>query len=188
MAVNLKIDTKDVEKQLKKLRNFPKHAKKAANSAINRTLTFTNKRINQEVRKSYNIKAAEIKGTIQIRKSNPSTLRGEINSNDRRLSLGRFQRGKFKKGKPVKVRVTKSAKVVNTNPKAFVISLNGNTHVAKRTGKNNYPIEVLRTLSVPQMIASKKVEPTVTKESQEYLLKRTKHEIEYQMKKIIGGR
>lgn len=188
MAVNLKIDTKDVEKQLKKLRNFPKHAKKAANSAINRTLTFTNKRINQEVRKSYNIKSAGIKGTISIRKSNPSTLSGVIDSNDRRLSLGRFQRGKFKRGKPVKVRVTKTAKVVNTNPKAFVISLNGNTHVAKRTGKKNYPIEVLKTLSVPQMISSKKVEPTVSKESQEYLLKRTQHEIKYQMKKIIGGR
>lgn len=188
MAVSLSIDTKDIEKKLKKLKLFPKHARKAANSAINRTLTFTNKRINQEIRKSYNIKTAEIKGTITIKKSNPNTLRGEINSSDRRLSLGRFQRGKFKRGKPVKVKVTKTVKTVNTNPKAFVISLNGNNHVAKRTGKKSYPIEVLRTLSVPQMITSKRVEPTVSKESQEYLLKRTNHEIEYQMKKIIGGR
>lgn len=184
MAVEFKIDTKDMEKKLKKLRTFPKEAKKAANSAINRTLTFTAKKTGQEVRKYYNVKVSEVKGGLQIKKSNPGTLSGEIISRDRRLSLGRFVRGKAKK--IVKVRVTKTTKKVNVNPKAFVVNLGGNRHVAKRTGNTNYPIKVLKTLSIPNMIKSKKVSPGIQKEASVYLAKRTAHEVDYAMKKIVG--
>lgn len=184
MAVEFKIDTKDLEKKMKKLSQFPKEAKKAASSAINRTLTFTAKKTGQEVKKYYNIKISEVKGGLTIKKANSGNLSGLIISRDRRLSLGRFVRGKSKKA--VKVRVKKSTKKVSTDPKAFVLTLGGNTQVAKRTGKTNYPIEVLRTVSIPQMISSKDVQPNVQKESGEYLAKRTTHELNYQIKKLIG--
>lgn len=185
MAVEFKIDTKEMEKKLKKLNQFPKESKKAASSAINRTLTFTSKRASQEVRKHYNVKISEVKGGLTIRKANPGNLSGDITSRDRRLSLGRFVRGKAKNA--VKVRVKKgSTKKVNVSPSAFVLNLGGNKHVAKRVGKSNYPIKVLRTLSIPQMISSKNIQPVVEKESGEYLSKRVKHEIDYRIKKIVG--
>ena len=185
MAVEFKIDTKDLNKKLKKLSAFPKESRKAASSAINRTLTFTSKRVGQEVKKTYNIKLAEVKGGLTIKKANPGNLSGEINSRDRRLSLGRFVRGKSKKA--VKVRVKKgSTKKVNVSPSAFVVNLGGNKHVAKREGNTNYPIKVLRTLSVPQMISSKNVSQTIQKEAGEYLLKRANHEIDYRIKKLVG--
>lgn len=181
MAVEFKIDTKDLEKKMRKLSQFPKEARKATSSAINRTLTFTAKKTGQEVRKYYNVKISEVKGGLTIRKANPGSLSGEIISRDRRLSLGRFVRGKSKKA--VKVRVKKTTKKVTVDPSAFVVNIGGNRHVAKRTSDTRYPIEVLRTVSIPQMISSKNVQPGIQKEAGEYLAKRAAHEIDYQIKK-----
>lgn len=188
--MEFKIDTKGLEKQMKKLRNFPKSARKASARAINRTLTFNNKRVSQLVRQNYNIKSGEVKGTIKLRRANPSNLSASIKSTGGRLSLSKFSRGasSWRKGKNVRVKVKKTSnKTVNTTPKAFIANVGGNLHIAKRKGGSKFPIEVLHTLSVPQMISNSKVIDVVNKEGKDYLDKRIKHEIEFEMSKIIKG-
>ena len=51
MATLLKIDDKEIKEALKKLNKIPNQIPKASASAINRTITFANKRLKQEVRK-----------------------------------------------------------------------------------------------------------------------------------------
>ncbi|WP_252225423.1 MULTISPECIES: phage tail protein [unclassified Clostridium] len=190
MAVSIKIDSKQMKKTLNKLSTFPKEINKASSAAINRTLTFSNKKLKQEVKKTYNIKAGEIQSTIKIKKSNPSKLSGEIISDGNRLTLGRFSRsaGNWKKGKKIKVKVKKSGtKPINTTPKAFIANLNGNNHIVKREGKSRYPIKVLKTLSIPQMISNTKVSDVIMDETNKQLQKRLEHEVEYRLLKKMKG-
>lgn len=188
MAVNIKIDDREIKNTLKKLDKFPKQVPKAASAAINRTITFTNKKVSQEVRKIYNIKAGDIKSSIKIKKATPSNLSGEINSSGRRLTLKRFSKtNKWKRGKPIKVKVKKTgAKVVNTSPKAFMTSLNGNGQILKRKGSSQYPVEVLHTLSVPQMISNVKVSDVVMEEAKQVLKRRIEHEVEHRLSRLGG--
>lgn len=188
MAINLKIDDKELKKAVSKLSSFPKEIPKATSSALNRTITFTKKRINQEVRKEYNIKSSEVSKTLEIRKANPSNLSALINSTGHRLTLGRFASniGSWKRGKNIKVKIKRSgAKNLNTTPKSFIAGLTGNSHVVRRDGKSGYPIKVLRTLSVPQMIANKDISKSVMEEANEQLKKRINHEVEYRLSKHI---
>ncbi len=187
MANVIKIDDRELKKAVEKLSQFPKQMPKATSSAINRTITFANKRLKQEVRKEYSIKNEDIQKTIEIKKANPSMLSASIKSSDRRLTLQRFSKnlGVWKKGKLIKVKVKKSgAKKLNTTPKAFALTLNGNIHVAKREGKKQYPIKVLRTLSIPQMISNKKIAQIVQQETQEKLKERIEHEVNYRLSKL----
>lgn len=184
MGINIKIDDGELKKSVKKLSAFPKEIPKATSAALNRTITFTKKRVNQEVRKNYNIKSSEVSKTLEVTKSNPSNLSATIKSTGHRLTLGRFARntGSWKRGKAVKVKIKKSGiKSVNTYPKAFVIGLTGNIHVVKRVSKSKYPIQVLRTLSVPQMISKTEISESISKEAQDKLKKRIKHEVEYRL-------
>lgn len=184
MAINLKIDDSELKKAVSKLSNVPKEIPKATAAAINRTLTFTRKRVNQEVRKTYNVKSSDITKTLEIHKANSSNLTAYIISKGGRLTLGRFARntGSWKKGKPVKVKVKKSGiKTVNTSPRAFISGLTGNNHIVKRTGASRYPIKVLHTLSIPQMISNDNVSERVQEESSQKLQERINHEVEYRL-------
>lgn len=186
MAINLKIDDSEFKKTIRQLSNVPKQIPKAAASAINRTLTFTRKRVNQEVRKTYNVKSGDVTKTLEIHKANASNLTAYIISKGGRLTLGRFGRntGNWKKGKAVKVKVKKAGiKAINTTPKAFIAGLTGNNHIVKREGASRYPIKVLHTLSVPQMISNENVSETVQREATEKLRERIDHEVEYRLSK-----
>ncbi|MBN1071152.1 hypothetical protein DVV81_08210 [Clostridium botulinum] len=186
MAINLKIDDSELKKAVSKLNNVPKEIPKATASAINRTLTFTRKRVNQEVRKTYNIKSAEVTKTLEIHKANASNLTASIISKGNRLTLGRFGRntGNWTNGKPVKVKVKKSGvKTVNTSPKSFVTALTGNSHIVKRVSNKSYPIKVLHTLSVPQMISNQNISEKVQGEAGQKLQERINHEVEYRLSK-----
>ena len=188
MAINLKIDDKELKKAVSKLSSFPKEIPKATSSALNRTIIFTRKRVNQKVRKEYNIKSGEVSKTLEVKKANPSNLSAIIKSTGHRLTLRRFASnvGSWKKGKNIKVKIKRSgAKSVNTTPKAFITGLTGNSHIVKREGKSAYPIKVLRTLSVPQMISNKDISKSVMEEANEQLKKRINHEVEYRLNKYI---
>lgn len=188
MAVNIKIDDKELKKAVSKLSSFPKEIPKATAAALNRTITFTKKRINQEVRKEYNIKSGEVAKTLDVKKANPSNLTATIKSTGHRLTLGRFASNikSWKKGRNIKVKVKRSgAKSLSTTPKAFITSLTGNSHIVKRVGKSSYPLKVLKTLSVPQMISNKDISKSISKEAGEQLEKRIKHEVEYRLSKYV---
>lgn len=202
MAVNIKIDDKQLKQTVKKLSAFPKEIPKATVSALNRTITFTNKTIKKEVVSKYSIKSGEVQQTLTMKKANYSNLTTYIICEGRRYTLAHFERnlkGAIKKGGAINVQIKKgSTKAVNTSPGAFVASMSGPKKkgklkrktttgtflIAQRVGAARYPIKVLRTLSVPQMISSNDISEKVLKESQNVLQKRIEHEVEYRLSKI----
>jgi hypothetical protein len=189
MAINLKIDDKELRKAVKKLSAFPKEIPKATNSALNRTITFVNKKIKKGVTNEYSIKSGEVGSTLKVKKSNTSNLSATITSSGHSLSLSHFPanlKAGWTKGTSLKVKVKKSGyKKVNSSPTAFVASLSGNLHIVKRQSGKAYPIKVLRTLSIPQMISNTKISESVMQEAQVQLEKRVQHEVEYRLSRLI---
>lgn len=202
MAVGIKIDDKELKQAVKKLSAFPKEIPKATVAALNRTVTFANTRIKREVTRKYAIKSGEVQQTLTMKKATTQNLTTYITSEGRRYTLAHFERNLnsvAKAGGNIKVQVKKgNTKAVNIKPGAFVASMSGpkkkraarksNTMgtflIAQRVGNSRYPIKVLRTLSVPQMISSNDISETVLKESQNMLKKRIDHEVEYRLSKL----
>lgn len=203
MAVNIKIDDKQLKQTVKKLSAFPKEIPKATASALNRTILFANKTIKKEVTAKYTIKSGEVQETLSVKKANSSNLTTYIICEGRRYTLAHFERNMksaIKKGGVINVQVKRgSTKSVNTTPGAFIASMSGSKKkgklkrkktttgtflIAQRVGGARYPIKVLRTLSVPQMVSSNNISEKVLKESQNVLNKRIEHEVEYRLSKL----
>ncbi|MBN1039026.1 hypothetical protein DVW12_09960 [Clostridium botulinum] len=189
MSINIKIDDKELKQAVKKLSAFPKEIPKATNAALNRTITFVNKKIKKEVTGEYSIKSGEVAKTLKVKKSSSNNLSANITSKGNVLTLSHFPanlKAGWTKGAGIKVKVKKSGyKRVNSSPTAFVASLGGNLHIVKRQGKKAYPLKVLRTLSIPQMISNTKVSECVMQEAQQQLEKRVQHEVEYRLSRLI---
>lgn len=188
MAVNLKVDDRELKNTIRKLTAFPKEIPKATSAALNRTITFTNKQVKKEVTSRYSVKSGEVAKTLRVKKANSSSLSATIVSKGNPLTLSHFPanlKSGWTKGAKLKVKVKKSGyKVINTKPTAFVTPLSGNLLIVKRKTKKRYPIEVLRTLSIPQMISNEEVNSKVVEESQKVLKKRIEHEVEYRLGKL----
>lgn len=185
MSISIKIDDKALKKTVTKLSSFPKEIPKATSSAINRTITFVTKRVKKEVTSEYSVKAGEVAATFKVKKANNSSLSASVISKGRLMTLSRFPanlKAGWTKGAAVKVKVKRAG--YKEVPGAFVSSLGGNLHIVKRKTSKSYPIEVLRTLSVPQMISNTKINEAVSKEAAEQLQKRIKHEVEFRLNKL----
>ncbi|WP_459482111.1 phage tail protein [Clostridium saccharoperbutylacetonicum] len=188
MSVNIKIDDKELKKTVAKLGRFPNEIPKATSAALNRTITSVTKTIKKEVTSKYSIKSGEVAKTFKIRKANNGSLSAVISSQGQVLTLSHFPanlRAGWTGKAPIRVKVKKSGyKQINTTPGAFVASLGGNLHIVKRKTSNSYPIEVLKTLSIPQMISNTEISEKVMKDTGEQLQKRIEHEVEYRLGKL----
>lgn len=187
--IQLKIDDSQLKRLSDKLEKFPKEIPKAANAAMNRTITYVKKEVKKSVTAEYNVKSGEIEGTLSIKKSS-GNIGAMIISRGKTLNMDHFPsniESGLKKRKAIKVKIKKSGfKNVSTQPKAFIASLGGTFHIAKRKGNARFPIKVLSTLSIPQMISNSKISENVQQKAQEQLKKRIDHEIEYRLNKMSG--
>lgn len=188
MAINIKIDDKELKKAVSKLSNFPKEIPKATSAALNRTITFVTKKVKKEVTSEYSIKSGEVAATFKIKKANSSSLTASISSKGRVLTLSHFPanlKAGWSKSANVKVKVKRTGyKQVNGEPQPFVASLGGNLQIVRRKTSKSYPIEVLKTLSIPQMISNAKINENVSREASEQLQRRIEHEVEYRLNRL----
>ncbi|MBN1077709.1 phage tail protein [Clostridium botulinum] len=188
MAINIKIDDKELKKTVLKLSKFPNEIPKATSAALNRTISFVTKRVKKEVTSEYSIKSGEVAKSFNIKKAGNGSLSAMITSKGQVLTLSHFPanlKAGWTKGAKVKVKVKRSGyKQINSTPSAFVASLGGNLHIVKRKTSKSYPIEVLRTLSIPQMVSNTKISETVMKEAKEQLKNRIEHEVEFRLGKL----
>ena len=184
MAKNVSIKLlEDVKDDLKKKESqFAK--------AINATTSDFGRRgqgwVSQEVRKVYGIDLKTIKGSYKGFKKDGKVKVGgvnidniKLNYNGRLLTITHFgMTPKVKPSKPyqIKAAVLKgSKKVVATN--AFLASPKGVTLAWKREGTERMPIKPIKTVSVPQMITSKRTQPSIQKRIGEELTKRWEHNV-----------
>lgn len=185
------IDTKELKKITIELNKLPKQIPQATASALNRTLDFTATRIKKEVTAEYSVKSSDVSKTLKKKRASRSNLYAYIQSKGHTLSLARFPhspRKYSKRAKVVMVQVKKSGgyKIVDTQPKAFVQAMGKATNIWKRQGPGRYPVTILRTLSVPQMISNNETREKIQDAAAKKLQERVNHEIKWRLDKAAS--
>lgn len=187
MASRVVVDTSQLNKIVSELAGFEKQMPGAAISAINRTLSHVNSKLGRIVTSDYNLKISDVKSTITKSKAGKGRLRASLRSRGRRLTFSHFKiSAPGKRIKSIRVKIKKSSgfKRIRSDPAAFIQTLSGRQQVMKRVGKKRIPVEVLRTLTVPQMIESLDVSIEIEILADKMLAERIEHEIDYRLKKV----
>ncbi len=193
MARDIYVDVKQLHTLKLEMRILgQEEVPKAISAAVNRTITSTAAQISRVVRETYQVKAGDIKSTIKQKKSNKSDLIGEIVSTGRLLTL--YHHFKIAPRKRTKRKYTVKATIKKGQqqsiPGAFLGSrrATGTPQVWMREGKSRYPIKVLRSLSVPQMISNEKNMDRIQAHAQKVLDERIEHELDFRIGKMARGR
>lgn len=153
-------------------------APQVISSALNRALTTVASNISKETRQQYNIKAADIKGTLEKTKASKTSLNAIVKSRGNLIPLDRFKvsprKVTPKRKAAIKVGVKKNG--MKTLSGAFVADING-IKVFKREGRKRLPINRLFGPSVPQMLKSEDIRRRINEEGRDTFYRRLDHEI-----------
>ena len=176
------IKIKEVEQALGQYKN---KAPTALSRAINRAAANAKTNASKKVVEKYNIKAKDVKATINITKANKSSLGSVVKSVGERIPLIKF------KVSPSTPRPKNPPKILKVSVKkgglkelvgAFVADVNGNK-VFKRTSKSRLPIQQLYGPAVPQMLGTDNTREYIENEYTKVFDQRLDHEI----KRIMEG-
>lgn len=197
--VDVKIDDKELNKIYSALKKYPKVAKGATISALNRTVSSANAELQRNITKIYNIKKSDLSGgskyqseqsnnMIKVKKANASNLNAYIEARGSRLTLYRFVRGSGtpdnRKGKRVSIRV-KKGKTFKLSRTTFIqYGKGGALQIFSRKSGNRRIERLLKTTSIAHMAAKEEVIKPTQEKAQETLKKRVEHEIEHRLSKI----
>jgi hypothetical protein len=185
---NITIDIRSLNRIASGLSNFEREMPGAVASSLNRTVDFMNTRVGKLVSQEYEITAKDVKKTIKKYKASKGNMKAGIKSTGGTLSFSHFKFTPKTPGRKAKVKVKikkkEGYKEIKTDPKAFVQIVRGSLNVWKRKGSRNYPIQILRSLSVPQMIQNANVGNVIQIEASRKLEERVQHEIEYRLNKL----
>lgn len=188
------VDITDVLKTLGKVAGQSERAMKATIQDVKSRAPGW---INKAVREDYTIQTAEIKKSLKVSKNGTFNLAGIMVDNVTFTYKGRMLTpihfNMRPKTKPARKRYSITAEIKRGNRRrligkpqyerpAFLASTSGagSTQIPwQREGKARLPIVPIKTLSVPQMIASQsQVKPNVGKAITEGVAKRAAHQIE----------
>lgn len=141
----------------------------AMNATLNKSVITVRAQASKQITSEYAVRAREVKGSMNLKRSNFSTLAAELNSSDVRLPLALFNPTQKKDGVSVKIKKKQPRQVLK---RAFVATMkNGHKGVFtnwKRTRRNvkrlkryprrgprpvhsELPIDQAFTIGVPQM-------------------------------------
>ena len=196
MSVIITVDADALLDVQRRLKDIPKKAPNAISKSLNRAMTNAAVTLSQEIRKDYNIKAGEIKGSIKKTRANPGTLSAEVKSKGSVIPLDKFKTSRLmttsNKGDVKSVSLNK--KVVKAAVKkgamkpvlgAFVVSLHG-AKIFKRETKKRLPINRLFGPSVPQMGSNEKIAEAVNDKAEGMYSRTLDHEITRLLERLGG--
>lgn len=186
MANRITIDTSQLNNIMRGLQGFNRQMPGAAISAVNRTLDYVNTKVGRIVTAEYNIKTGDVKATLTKRKAGNGSIRAYLKSRSRRLTFSHFRISQSRNAVKVKIKKGSALKKVRTDPAAFVQTLNGRRQVLKRMGRGRFPLEVLRSITVPQMIESLNTSQQIQHEANAKLAERIQHEIDQRLRRVRG--
>ena len=155
--------------------------RRAARSAINKTLRKARTASVRKVRQTYAIRTADVNKHIKLTSASFSDPQGILSIRSKRLGLITFSARQKPAwpGTTVKIRRDRDRKLVRS---AFIQTANRARHVWMRQGKSRYPLRLLRTLSPTQMFKSvgqREFEDVATRE----MPPQYEHEIEFFMRR-----
>jgi len=151
---------------------------KVTGRTLKRTATKFKTVTIKEVRKTYNIRAKDLKEYIKLKKTGDMEYR--FNIQGKTLGLEKFKARQTKRGVSVMVKRGQRFKLSH----AFLAKdSNGNIRVFERETKKRMPITRLFSLSVPQMF-NEKILKKGMKEANETFEKEFKHNLDYYLGKM----
>lgn len=190
------INTKQIDRLYIELKGFEKEVGAATYNALNRTFDYVITQVGRIVPKEYAVKASDVKESFKGGKRMPTqnNLTAALISKGHTLSIAHFPHSPKmppakKKKYAVKVTIKRDGgrKTINTDPKPFLMHTGAKSadkvqfNVFRRTGKKRFPITVIRTLSIPQMITNERIAQEIQKAADEKLMERLEHEIIFRM-------
>jgi hypothetical protein len=183
---DITIDTTDLNRIARGLSHFQSEIPKATAAALNRTVDFIYTKAAQVISSEYEIKSTDVKKSSKKIKANNGNMRAGLIYSGNSLSLTNFKFTPKKRGtkKQVKVKIKRSEGYKNVGPKSFVQIINGKTGIWAREMNRRYPIKLLKTISIPQMVINANVNNKIQDEAQNKLLQRMDHEIEYRLNRL----
>ena len=168
MRISIKHNFPDVQRALDGL---PQDiAKKAAVSAVNKTMAQAKTAMSREIRQEYVLPAATVNASLMISKASfkggrfilEASLSSISQRGKRSLNLAHFQARQTSKGVTFKIKRNGPRKLI---PGAFLIN-DGKT-VMIRVGKKRLPIKALQTINVAQMFNTKRINARVVRTIQD---------------------
>jgi len=196
LAVDIYVDTKELHQLQLNIQTLGKETPKAVSAAVNRAVTSTKAQISKIVRQEYVIKARDVKDTISTKRATPQNPEAAIISKGRLLTIyHHFRVSPKRHHDPGTGRMLKKRRKLNVTikkgqrkqlPGAWIGFRRGSgtPQVWIREGKSRYPVKVLRSLSVPQMISNEGSMNKIQEHAQEVLEKRLQHEMEFRISKM----
>lgn len=188
MSNRITIDTSALNRVMRGMRGFEREVPAAVQSALNRTIDHVFTKSAQEVTKRYNIKNKEVRETMYKQRASRGSINAFVRFRGKRFTLGRFlPGGLLSSSKVAKVKIKKSAgyQRVGGEPKAFVQTINGRSHVMRRKGRARYPVDVMRTIATAQMVENDDVQEAIQQAASIMLARRVEHEIDRRLRRTI---
>ncbi|WP_019558609.1 hypothetical protein [Thioalkalivibrio sp. ALE12] len=177
--------------------------------ALNRAVTASRTEASKSIRRTYNLSAAEVKSTFQVRRPTRQRHEAMMISSGERIPLSRFGARQTRRGVSVNVRHSTGRKLLfgaffgdgEGLPSSRVFIRSG---AKKRPGKGSYagrkirrgprkgqqilrqPIKDLYSLSVPDMLRQAGVQEQVIKRGEEVYLRNLESELRFRIDRAIA--
>lgn len=172
--IEISVDPQSVDTARNLLVAFPQEIHKAADTAINRTITKVQTQVSKTIRARYVIAAGDIKAALKTKRARRGEARGMILATGKTLHFSNFSVSVRKRG-PATVRVLKagSRKPVKG---LFVHAKKGPLH---RTQPASYPLRIPYGPSIPQMFGNEETMKILIPIAETTLQERFLHEVQY---------
>lgn len=182
----IEITSETIERTQTLLAGIPKGAERAFSSAINRGLSHAKTQAFKQVKTVYAVKQSALNEatTTRVQKASTGNLAGYVSFSGVKIPLYKFQvtPKEPRKGQKVRAGVMKGGDATFDN--AFIAKMkNGHIGIFERITSRRLPIEEKMGLSAAQMVQNEVIMDQLTKEAQEKVDERLKHEID----RILNG-
>lgn len=196
VPIDIYVDVKELHQLQVDMVTLGKETPKAISAAVNRAATAAKTQASKLIRERYVIKAKDVKDTLSVKKATPSKPEAAIVSKGRLLTLYHHFRVTPKRhhdpgtGRMLKKRRKVSVTIIKGQKKSLPGAWigfrrgSGTPQVWVREGRSRYPVKVLRSLSVPQMMSNEGVMEKIQEHAQKVLDDRIKHEMEFRINKL----
>lgn len=182
----IEITSETIERTQTLLAGIPKGAERAFSSAINRGLSHTKTQAFKQVKTVYAVKQSALNEatTTKVQKASTGNLAGYVSFSGVKIPLYKFQVTPKEPRKGQKVRAAVMKGGGETFDSAFIAKMrSGHIGIFERITSKRLPIEEKMGLSAAQMVKNEVIMDQLTKEAQEKVDERLKHEID----RILNG-
>lgn len=175
--LDIKLDTKGLERAQAVLKHIPGAYNRAVNSALRRTLQQMKTQAAKLTREKYYLKSGEINKTLSVRVSG---MRGRVTSRGKKLPITDYYvspKSRVKRMKGIRAAVKRDGiKFIN---KAFLIRLGGGGkyYPYVRVGRAKWDIRRIMSPAVPQAMGNDEILTELEEYAGEKFNERLQHEV-----------